>query len=184
MAVPMAGSFTAASTMQSVETFLTHLQSHATDGIRVHEHLTSFQEAKQKANYLESLGLAGERADQQHCTTISAAIKDLPASGGLTLMTSDTKGAARSANESSSWHCICVLRDQSTLWVFDPAFDPETMPFKQRIGQITGLAMLKALWTHCDKNQIVQDSERDHEHPCRRHFGNSGVCSTTKPWVS
>jgi len=181
MANILVGSFTATSTMQSVEAWLTNLRSRTTGGVKVHGHVASFQKAPQKIGYLNSVVSAADRADQARCTTISAAIRDLPASGGLTLMTSDTKGAARSANESSSWHCICVLRDQSTLWVFDPAFDPETMPFKQRIGQITGLAMLKALWTHCDKNQIVQDSERDHEHPCRRHFGNSGVCSTTKP---
>jgi len=155
MAFPTAGSFTAASTMQSVETFLTHLQSHATDGIRVHEHLTSFQEAKQKINYLQSLDDADEREDERQCTTISAAVKAWPASGGFMLMTSDTKGAARLTNEPSSWHCICVLRHNSTLWVYDPACDPDAMPPKQRIGQITGLAMMKALWTYCGKHGII-----------------------------
>ncbi len=36
MTVPIAGSFTADSIMQSVEAFLTHLQSQATDDIRIH----------------------------------------------------------------------------------------------------------------------------------------------------
>lgn len=94
MAALIPGSFNVNTIMQSVKAYLTHLQTQATDDIRIHQHLASFQEATQKINYLESLESADERADQQQCTTISAAIKDLPTSGGLMLMTGDTKGAA------------------------------------------------------------------------------------------
>ncbi len=145
MAASIAEGFNEHTIMQSVEAYLTQLQARATNDVRIHEHVASFQKGQQKNSYLESLGSDAKRADQQHCTTIAAAVKDLPRTGGLTLMTSDTKGAARSAHESSSWHSICVLRDNDTLWVFDPAFDPEEMKGKYRIGQITRVTMLKAL---------------------------------------
>ncbi len=160
MANILVGSFTATSTIQSVEAWLTNLRSRTTGGVKVHGHVASFQKAPQKIGYLNSVVSAADRADQARCTTISAAIRDLPASGGLILMTSDTRGAARAANQSSPWHCICVLRDGSTLWIYDPASDPDTMPPKQRIGEITGLAMVKALWTYCDARNISIDNVR------------------------
>jgi len=63
-------------------------------------------------------------------------------------MISDTKGAARSSDETYPWHCICVLRVGSVLWVYDPAFDPAPMPLK-------GLIMAKALWIWLGKHGIT-----------------------------
>ena len=155
MAVPTAASFTAP-TVESIETFLTDLQSHAIDNIRVYEHLTAFQEATQKESYLLSIideGTAKE--DGRRCTTVFAAAKALLASGGFALMASDTHGAARSTGETYPWHCVCVLRVGAILWVYDPAFDPAAMPLKQRIGQVPRLSMTKALWTYFDKHGII-----------------------------
>jgi hypothetical protein len=110
MAVSTADSFTANSTMKSLETFLTHLKSRATNNIRVHERLTAFQEAAQKENYLQFISDPIIKQDERHCTIISVAAKALLASEGFALMTSDIKGAARFIDEIYSWHCICVLR--------------------------------------------------------------------------
>jgi len=60
-------------------------------------------------------------------------------------MISDIKGAARSSDETYPWHCICVLRIGSVLWVYDPIFDPASMSLKQRIDQILRLMMTKVL---------------------------------------
>ncbi len=160
MANILVGSFIATSTMQSVEAWLTNLRSRTTGGVKIHDHVTSFQKAPQKIGYLNSVVSVADRADQARCITISVVIRDLPASRGLILMTSDTRGAARAANQSSSWHCICVLRNESTLWIYDPVGDPDTMPPKQRIGEITRLAMVKALWTYCDARNISIDNVR------------------------
>jgi len=145
MAVSTADSFTANSAMKSPETFLTHLKSRATDNIRVHERLTAFQEAAQKKSYLQSISDPTIKEDERRCTTISAAAKALLASEEFALMISDIKGAARSSDETYPWHCICVLRIGSVLWVYDPIFDPASMSLKQRIDQILRLMMTKVL---------------------------------------
>jgi hypothetical protein len=147
MAVPTAVSFTARSSVKSIEAFLTDLQAHAVDDIRVYEHLTAFQGATQKENYLRSIpdDEGTDKEDERRCTTVSAAAKALLASGGFALMASDTHEAARSAGENHPWHCVCVLRVGVVLWVYDPAFDPATMPLKQSIGQVSGLWTTKTL---------------------------------------
>lgn len=69
-------------------------------------------------------------------------------------MTSDTKGAARSKDETYPRHCVCVFRIGSLLWMYNPAFDPASMPSQQRIGQITKIGN-GALWTYCTKHKIL-----------------------------
>lgn len=141
--------------MQSMKTYLTQLQTHVTNDVQIHEHVTSFQKEQQKNSYLESLESDAKQADQQHCIIIVVVVKDLSRTKELTLMTSDTKEATRFAYESSSWHFICVLRDNDTLWVFDLIFDFKKMKKKYCIDQITKMIMLKTLWTHCNKMHIV-----------------------------
>jgi len=120
--------------------------------------MTAVEETK--SDVVQSISDPIIKEDERHCTTISAAAKALLASGGFALMTSDTKGAARSIDETYPWHCICVLRIGSVLWVYDPAFDPASMPLKQRIGQISGLMMAKALWTWFGKHGITINDMR------------------------
>lgn len=81
--------------MRDVEAWLAQLQTRCTDNVRLHAHVASFQTTTQKRDHLRALATSEERADQSDCTTIAAAVKDLPVTGGLALLTSD-KG-----------HCAC-----------------------------------------------------------------------------
>jgi len=148
-------SFNVNTIMQSMKTYLTHLQTQVTDNIWIHQHLVFFQEAIQKINYLESLESADERVNQQQCITIFVIIKNLLILKELMLMISDTKEATRMTNQSFLWHCICMLRDEFTLWIYNLIVDLNTMSSKQRINEITKLIMIKTLWIYCNKNKII-----------------------------
>ncbi len=148
-------SFNVNTIMQSMKTYFTYLQTQVINNIWIHQHLVFFQEVTQKINYLKSFESADEWANQQQCITIFIIIKNLLILRELMLIISDMREATWMTNQSFSWHCICILRNEFTLWIYDSIVDFNTMSLKQRIDEITRLIMIKTLWIYCNKNKII-----------------------------
>ncbi|KAI9885901.1 MAG: hypothetical protein M1823_002274 [Watsoniomyces obsoletus] len=131
-----------------INMWLEHIASRSKAECRIFPKMVAFFSQSNKENYL-AVGLPEEIPNYQHCATITHLPGRLVNSGSAALITSDVLNVVEVSADvtnqvSSVWHAAVVYKKKRTLYIFDPAFDPCTVP-GYRLREISGLSNVRRL---------------------------------------